>query len=133
MPKEPVLQQIADLGLRDDVTVVDRYIPNEELSCYFRAADVAVFPYREATGSGAVQLALGFGLPVVASRVNGVTELLDEAYPTTLVPSGDPTALAEGIRNALRAQPPSKAFPSPESAADSWRAMTTALEELVRP
>lgn len=132
MPKEPMLQRIAKLGFQDEVTIVDRYIPNEALSCYFRAADVAVFPYREATGSGAVQLALGFGLPVVASRVNGVTELMDETGHTTLVPPGNPTALAEGIRNALQSQTRSTAFPSPESAADSWRAMTDAIEELAR-
>lgn len=40
-------------------------IPDAEMQLYLRAADVAVFPYRRSLNSGAVALALTFGLPVL--------------------------------------------------------------------
>ncbi len=43
----------------------DRYIPNEEIPYYFGAADLVVAPYRRVTGSGVVQMAIGFGVPLV--------------------------------------------------------------------
>src|SRR5690606_28870043 len=42
-----------------------RKIPTEEVQVFLRAADVAVFPYRRMLNSGALALALTFGLPVV--------------------------------------------------------------------
>jgi len=132
MPKEPLVARIAALGLEDAVTIIDRYIPNEALAPYFRAADVAVFPYRHATGSGAVQLALGFGLPIVASDVGGVRELADESKGHILVPPEDAEALVQGLQRALRGEALREdqgAVPEEEATA-SWRAMVAAFEDM---
>jgi len=48
-----------DPALRGKVTVVDRYVPNEEVANYFAAADVVALRYRSATGSGIAQIAFG--------------------------------------------------------------------------
>ena len=58
---------VAELGLESSVSFDDRYIPNEELPGYFSAADMLVAPYTRTTGSAVVQVAQGFGLPVVTT------------------------------------------------------------------
>jgi len=63
--KQPYLEMIERLQLADIVTIHDHYIPNETLPTYFAAADVLVTAHRQKTGSGAIQMATGFGLPVV--------------------------------------------------------------------
>lgn len=54
--------------------VADRYVSNEEAAMYFAAADLAVLPYREATGSGVLQLTFDLGEPVVDTRTGGMSD-----------------------------------------------------------
>ncbi len=65
--KQPYLEIIKELNLTDSVIIEDRYIPNEEVPLYFSAADVLVAPYRWVTGSGAIQMARGFNVPVITT------------------------------------------------------------------
>ncbi|MFW6116321.1 MAG: glycosyltransferase, partial [bacterium] len=69
--KRPYLEMIDELGIGDLVIIDDRYIPNEEVALYFSAADVLVAPYRRVTGSGVVQMARSFGLPIIDSAIAG--------------------------------------------------------------
>jgi glycosyltransferase involved in cell wall biosynthesis len=86
-----------DPRLRDKVRVVDRYVANEEVASYFAAADVAALPYRSATGSGIVQIAYGAGLPVLATRTGGLTDVVEDGASGLLVPPGDPAAMARAV------------------------------------
>lgn len=71
----PYLQAIARKNVERNVLLDLRWIPFEEMAKYFLAADVVVFPYRQAYQSGVLQLAYGFGRPVVVTDVGelGVT------------------------------------------------------------
>jgi glycosyltransferase involved in cell wall biosynthesis len=62
---------------------------------------VAVYPYNMITQSGAMQLAYAFGKPVVATRVGGLPDVVDEGKNGLLVPPQDPPALAEAINKIL--------------------------------
>jgi glycosyltransferase involved in cell wall biosynthesis len=77
---EPYKEQIAALGLTDCVRIENRYVPNEEIAPYFYAADLVVAPYRRATGSGVVQTAIGFGIPLLTT--------LRDFFDSVKVPSG---------------------------------------------
>lgn len=84
-------------GLREKVTIVDRYVPNEEVASYFHAADLVVLPYVTATGSGIVQVAYGFGKPVLTTTVGSLPEVVEDGRTGYLVKPGDPEAIAEAI------------------------------------
>ncbi|MBI3958331.1 MAG: glycosyltransferase [Chloroflexi bacterium] len=65
--KEVYAQKIRRLGLEKTVRIDDHYIPDEEVALYFSAADLLVAPYLSVTGSGVIQMAAGFGVPVVTT------------------------------------------------------------------
>jgi glycosyltransferase involved in cell wall biosynthesis len=91
----PGLERLAGRG---QLTLVDRYVPNEEVALYFSAADVVMVPYLSATQSGVIQVAYGFGKPVVATDVGGIPEVVLEGRTGFVVPAGDATALANAVR-----------------------------------
>lgn len=78
------------LGERDDV---DRILPG---------TTIAVVPstWQEAFGLSVVE-AMAAGVPVVASRVGGIPEILRHGENGLLVPPGDPAALATSIARLL--------------------------------
>lgn len=100
--KQLYLDQIVRLGIEQNVTVVDRYVLNEETQLYFSAADVVVLPYTQVTQSGVVQMAFGFGVPVITTRVGGLAEVVSDGDTGLLVPPGDPAALALAVTRYFR-------------------------------
>lgn len=56
--------EIAAAMQRAPVQLCDRFIPEEHVSWFFGAADVALFNYRQILTSGAIQLARDLGKPV---------------------------------------------------------------------
>jgi glycosyltransferase involved in cell wall biosynthesis len=94
--KQPYLETIKRLGIGDSVVIEDHYIPNEEVALYFSAADALLAPYRRATGSGAVQMARGFGVPVMATQIGGLLKGVD-GETGLLLPPGDTQAWAAAI------------------------------------
>ncbi len=87
----------ATAGVQANFTTV----PDDQLQLYYRAADVAVFPYRRGLNSGAVNLAFTFGVPVVAPGVGCVGELLEPELAESFVP-GDVLSLQAALEASLR-------------------------------
>ena len=77
------------------------YIPFTEVARYFAAADLLVMPYRHISQSGVLYLALSLGLPVVATRVGALPEVLRDDQSALLVPPEDPGALAGALARLL--------------------------------
>ncbi len=91
------LRYAEEFGVSDAVTIINRYVPNEELGPYFDLADVVVLPYVSATQSAVVQLAFGFGKPVITTRVGGLHEVVSDGVNGLIVPPQDDQALAAAI------------------------------------
>lgn len=72
------LSLVEELGIQDNVLLVNEYIPNEDLSKYFKVADALVLPYRSVTQSAIVQNAYDFKIPVLASNLDGLKEVIGE-------------------------------------------------------
>jgi glycosyltransferase involved in cell wall biosynthesis len=95
--KAPYLQLIDRLSLGGRITLVDRYVPNEEVELYFAACDLVVLPYLSATQSGIVQIAFGFDKPVVVTAVGGLPDVVDHGETGYVVPPNNPDALAGAV------------------------------------
>ena len=74
------LDLIDEIGIRDQVVVVNRYVPNEEVNKYFQAADCNVLFYLVATPSGVESIAYNFKLPSIATRVGHFPETIKHGY-----------------------------------------------------
>ena len=120
-------RQIHELGLDDRVTLIDRYVPNEEAHVLFSAVDALVAPYVGGTQSGTVQLAFGYGLPAIVSDKIAAGLPEDHAALTRIVPAGDSTALAAALVDVANRQtggPPRQPVPA------DWGQMVRAVEAI---
>lgn len=100
--KQDYLDLVDRLGIGPALTIVDRYVPNEELGLYFDAADVVVLPYLSVTQSGIAQLAYGFGKPVITTDVGDLREVVEHERTGLIVPPADADALSAALRRFFR-------------------------------
>lgn len=92
------LQRIREAADGDERVVIhSRFIPDEEVSAFHRRAHAAIFAYRDVFSSGALVLALSYGLPVVAPAVSTATELVPPEGVETFAP-GQLTAALDRMR-----------------------------------
>jgi len=77
------------------------YQSPEHVEQLFRWADVVTLPYLEASQSGVLQIAVAFGVPVVATSVGAIPEAITDRVNGLLVPPRDPESLARAIAELL--------------------------------
>jgi glycosyltransferase involved in cell wall biosynthesis len=80
------------------VTVINRWLTEDEAAELLASADVLVLPYRDATQSGVLSAGYAAGLPVIASRVGSFPEFVTHYESGLLFDVGDSGALADSIR-----------------------------------
>ena len=95
------LALVDELGIRDRVLVVDRFVPNEEVPPYFQAADSIVLFYETATPSGVESLSYNFKLPAVATRVGHFPETITDGYNGYLATPNDLADMARVMNKAV--------------------------------
>ena len=86
------------------VLTTDRFLDETELQLFFRAADVAAFPYRNILTSGSLLLALSFGVPTVIPRLGMTAEVLEGSDGGILYDPAEEGALETALRKGLRAK-----------------------------
>jgi glycosyltransferase involved in cell wall biosynthesis len=98
-PRAAELRTLAHtLGIEGRVNFLGH---REDVPALLALADAFVLPSRsEAFPNGAIE-AMAAGLPVVASRVGGLLDLIDEGRTGLLVPPDDPAALARAIEGLI--------------------------------
>jgi glycosyltransferase involved in cell wall biosynthesis len=92
-----VVQSIESSKYKDRITLIDNYIPDDDIPLYFNATDVVALPYLRASQSGVAHIAMTFGKPIVVSRVGGLEESMADYSGTFFVPPGDSSAIREAI------------------------------------
>ncbi len=85
------------LGLEGRVRFHLHWVPEGEVPTWLGAADVMVLPYRSGSQSAVAPMALGSGVPVVASAVGGVPEVVEDGVNGLLVTPGSAAALAAAL------------------------------------
>ncbi len=96
-PAATFAAQAERLGVADAVELRDGYVPNEAVAALFAAADAVVLPYRSATSSGVLTLAIEHGVPMLVTAVGGLPEVVVDGDAGLVVPPGDAAALADAI------------------------------------
>ena len=98
-PDRPELEaSIRALGLEDTVTLAGS---RSDVPALLAAADVFVLSSRSEGAPFSILEAMAAGLPVVASNVGGVGELVVDGETGLLVPPADPGRLADALRRVL--------------------------------
>ncbi len=96
--REPLAAAAASLGVGRRVVFMGQV---KDVEVYFAAADVLANP-SHSEGSPYVLLeALAANLPIVATAVGGVPEMVENNQTALLVPASDPQAMADAIARVL--------------------------------
>lgn len=95
----PVLERRAqDLGLDGRVRFVEHRQPVQPL---YEAIDLLASPSRTEGLSNVILEALTFGVPVVATKVGGNPEIVEDGVSGLLVPARDPETMASALVRVL--------------------------------
>lgn len=94
----PILPPLANGG---QFEVLDSYIDNDLLAKLFQQATIVACPYIDASQSGVVLTAYGFGKPVVVTNTGGLPEHIWREKTGFIVPPGDHQQLSKSICSIL--------------------------------
>jgi glycosyltransferase involved in cell wall biosynthesis len=98
------------LSALQSIEVRSDWLSPEDAIEQFQKASLALLPYAEATQSGVLAAALANGRGVIASKIGGLTEIVEASQAGALVPPQDSLALADAIEYHLRSPEKSKLF-----------------------
>ena len=99
--KSEYLDLIHDLELGREITIDDRYVPNEDVGRYFSAADIALVPYVGGTQSGVAAIATTFNLSIIATQHIKSGILTDRPEMIHVVSAGSASAIAEAVERII--------------------------------
>lgn len=88
-----------------NVTVVNRFLSDEETATLFQRASMVILPYLSATQSGVLQLTLAFGKPAIVTAVDGLIDGPAAHAALEIVEPRNSAKLYEAIRKVALAPP----------------------------
>ena len=74
------LDLIKELGIEEDVLLVNKFVANEDVPQYFQAADSVILFYLTATPSGIESISYNFNMPILATKVGHFPETVEDGY-----------------------------------------------------
>ncbi|MCX7999899.1 MAG: glycosyltransferase family 4 protein [Leptospiraceae bacterium] len=83
--------------LKERVTWIDHQIPRNELNELYRCAEIFVFPTLEEPFGLVLLEAMSFGLPVIASNVYAIPEIVEDGKTGFLIPAGSSEELFKKV------------------------------------
>lgn len=98
-PELQVLSQT--LGIENRVTWQLGFVAEKEVGSLFRSATLVVLPYREIDQSGVLMTAIAFDKAIIASRVGGIPETIQDQVHGLLVEPGNVPQLTGALSSLL--------------------------------
>jgi glycosyltransferase involved in cell wall biosynthesis len=83
--------QKGKLSIPQNITVdrINRWLDDEEIGELLNTHDILILPYKEASQSGIVTLGISAAIPMICTRVGGLTEQLTEEEALFVQPTAD--------------------------------------------
>ena len=91
--KEQLIDRLDRLRIDHDI----RFVSDQEMADYITKSDVVVLPYLSATGSAVIPASYFCGRPVLATKIGGLTEVVEDGKTGWLVEAND----AEGLKEKM--------------------------------
>lgn len=85
-----------------NTTVLNEFIPDDQVAELFERAAVVVLPYVEGSQTGVVPIAYSFKKPVVVTNVGSFDEVVEDGKTGFIVPPRDPAAIADAVAKILK-------------------------------
>lgn len=126
------LAMIDQLGIKDKVTVVNDFVPNEEVHRYFQVSDYILLFYEYATPSGVESMAYNFNLPVLATSVGHFPETIRHGVNGYLAEGANTVSMAQVMQQAID-QPIDRAQVAAAAAGFSWDNYAATILHLPEP
>ena len=95
-------QRARAAGVDAHVTWVPEYIDSGEVAAWMELASVIVFPYREIYQSGALHVPQAFGVPIVATAIGAMQDVISDDVSGLIVPREDAAALSDAVIRLLQ-------------------------------
>lgn len=99
--KRYLVNKIEATGHKDNFCFIG-HLRREEIVRYYRSSALGVVPSLYDNFPHVCLEAMGCGLPIVASHIGGIGEIIDDRVNGILVPPGDPNSLADGMIELLK-------------------------------
>lgn len=93
---ESLKQRIAELGVVEQVHLVGR-LPQSEVMCYLQKASLLVLPSLQENAPMVVAEAMAAGVPVIASDLCGIPDMIEQDITGYLVKPNDVAGIAEKV------------------------------------
>ena len=98
---QPYRDLARELDIEDRLVFDLRYLEEAEVPWHFEAASVVALPYRAIDQSGVAVAAVTMGRAIVATRIAGLAELVEQGECGLLVPVDDVEGLAAALERLL--------------------------------
>lgn len=82
-------------------SVLNYYIAEEDVGDIFNSCELIVLPYHEATQSAVAMLALSAGVPIIATKVGALPDILRDRENSLLIEPRNPANLMKAINELL--------------------------------
>lgn len=92
-----LLEKAKKLG----VNLINRWISEDELLKLLEETDIVIAPYKQASQSGPVSIATALGIPVIATKVGGLTEQVIDGVNGILVEPNSPEGIKEAVKKFI--------------------------------
>jgi glycosyltransferase involved in cell wall biosynthesis len=82
------------LNICSDVSVYNNYLTNDEINDLMKEGDILVLPYIDASQSGVLTMGQAYGMPVIATKICGIQEQIENGVTGVLAEPGNSAQLA---------------------------------------
>jgi len=95
-------KQINNSKNKANIHLFNDYIDDNQVPAFFSASDVCVLPYKSATQSGITSIAYHFEVPVIATDVGGLREVIAHGKTGLIADKPDASLIKDSIEQFYR-------------------------------